>query len=401
VEVPRHSVFYSWQSDLPNSTNRGFLENCLERAIKLIGTAAELNLDPALDRDTRGVPGAPDIAETIFAKIEAADVFVADVSFVTPAGSSRPSPNPNVLIELGYAAKALGWERIICVFNKAYGRIEDLPFDIRKRLVRVYELVEGQEKAVARPALVSALATDITAILHQPDREAAKAKSEFLSDLAPEIISVLILGSEIENRLFDPWLTSVRSEFETIADTVRRFAVKGTAIQLGMADDLEHLARALDQVAHLYLHLNSGDELLQLVGVALERARALKDQRIDNVPLSEDSILAVRSLLAETNRELQGLARRAESMMDNARSDELQQAASHLGRRILEVGHHNLSAIAPDLSAELLRIGRPLHLVETMMMFMDGESQRAVVDQINEAARELGLLVERLRTDEK
>ena len=28
------TVFYSWQSDLPNATNRGFIEDCLERALE-------------------------------------------------------------------------------------------------------------------------------------------------------------------------------------------------------------------------------------------------------------------------------------------------------------------------------------------------------------------------------
>ena len=29
-------VFYSWQSDLPNSTNRGFIQDALEKAAKAI-----------------------------------------------------------------------------------------------------------------------------------------------------------------------------------------------------------------------------------------------------------------------------------------------------------------------------------------------------------------------------
>ncbi len=32
--MPSHDIFYSWQSDLPNPTNRGFIEDCLKRAIK-------------------------------------------------------------------------------------------------------------------------------------------------------------------------------------------------------------------------------------------------------------------------------------------------------------------------------------------------------------------------------
>ena len=47
-------------------------------------------------------------------------------------------PNPNVLIELGYAIKTLGWSKIICLFNSQTGKIEDLPFDINHNRVTAY-----------------------------------------------------------------------------------------------------------------------------------------------------------------------------------------------------------------------------------------------------------------------
>lgn len=28
------TVFYSWQSDLPNNSNRGFIEDCLKQSLK-------------------------------------------------------------------------------------------------------------------------------------------------------------------------------------------------------------------------------------------------------------------------------------------------------------------------------------------------------------------------------
>ena len=104
------TVFYSWQSDLPNSTNRGFIGDCLERAIKELKAEPDLQVDPCLDRDTQNVPGSPDIAATIFDKIDRCGLFVCDVSIVNQSASNRPMPNPNVLIELGYAVKTLGME---------------------------------------------------------------------------------------------------------------------------------------------------------------------------------------------------------------------------------------------------------------------------------------------------
>src|SRR5437867_1742499 len=96
-------VFYSWQSDLPNATNRGFIEQALENAVSGIAKDQSVAVEPVVDRDTQGVPGAPDISSTIFAKITAAHVFVADVSIVTRPEQGKSTPNPNVLIELGYA----------------------------------------------------------------------------------------------------------------------------------------------------------------------------------------------------------------------------------------------------------------------------------------------------------
>jgi hypothetical protein len=136
----RRIVFYSWQSDLPNSTNRGFIQRALEFAAAAIAGDDTVAVEPVVDRDTEGVAGSPDIAATIFAKIAAADVVVVDVSIINKVAGGRPTPNPNVLIELGYALRALGYERIILVFNRAYGAIEDLPFDLRTRRILAYEV---------------------------------------------------------------------------------------------------------------------------------------------------------------------------------------------------------------------------------------------------------------------
>lgn len=135
----RRVVFYSWQSDLPSRGNRGLINDALERAIRSIAADDDAALEPVLDRDTANLDGAPDIVHSILAKISAADVFVADVSIVN-AGSSRPSPNPNVLIELGYAAAELGWENVILIQNTAFGGPDLLPFDLRGRRVITYSL---------------------------------------------------------------------------------------------------------------------------------------------------------------------------------------------------------------------------------------------------------------------
>jgi hypothetical protein len=136
------TIFYSWQSDLPNKTNRSFIEQAINKAIQQISTDTalenadrpETEEDLELDKDTKGVTGSPPIADTIFEKIEQATVFVPDLTFV---GSSdkRQFPNPNVLIEYGYALKVLGHSRIIPIMNEAYGEVNgsSLPFDMKRQ----------------------------------------------------------------------------------------------------------------------------------------------------------------------------------------------------------------------------------------------------------------------------
>src|SRR5437870_5789163 len=165
-------VFYSWQSDLPNSTNRGFIQQSLEKAADAIKSDDSLDIEPVIDRDTQGVAGSPDISSTIFDKIAKADVFVADVSIVARSPDGRPTPNPNVLIELGYAFRALGHERIILVLNLAYGKIEELPFDLKMRRVTPYEMAaETTNGAPERTKLQNIFETAILTAIDKTPKE--------------------------------------------------------------------------------------------------------------------------------------------------------------------------------------------------------------------------------------
>jgi hypothetical protein len=171
------SIFYSWQSDSPNSTNRGFIEKALEQTIK--GLGRDLELQEALrdetieiDKDTKGIPGTPPIVEAIFNKISECGVFVPDLTFVAKANASdRLSPNPNVLIEYGWALKSIGHSRIVPVMNTAFGEptAVNMPFDMRHlRNPITYRLEEsaGQEtKARVKTELAKKLEQQIGLII--------------------------------------------------------------------------------------------------------------------------------------------------------------------------------------------------------------------------------------------
>lgn len=144
----KRTIFYSWQSDLPSNTNWSFIESCLNIAIKQLANSKDNPIELTFDRATREDTGSPDITESIFSKISKSSVFVADISIVNNASTEekhRKTPNPNVLIELGYAARTLGWEKIICIYNTDYGSFENLPFDLRNRRILAYSL-ENKEK---------------------------------------------------------------------------------------------------------------------------------------------------------------------------------------------------------------------------------------------------------------
>jgi len=177
----KRTIFYSWQSDLPNATNRGFIQEALEKVVTTIANNDTVAVEPVIDRDTQGVAGSPDIASTIFSKITAADVFVADISIITKVKNGRMTPNPNVLIELGYALKCLGHERIMLIFNKSFGKIEDLPFDLRTRRVVVYEMpLNEKDRATGRKILEKQLENAILSALSsipEPQEEPIKLGS--------------------------------------------------------------------------------------------------------------------------------------------------------------------------------------------------------------------------------
>jgi hypothetical protein len=160
----RFIIFFSWQSDLPRSRNHDFIEECLGEAISQVSVEPGIELDLSIDRDTKNQPGSPDISEVIFDKIDDCDMFVGDVSIINAQGG-RPTPNPNVILELGYAAKRLGWKKVTGVFNLAYGKVEELPFDLRKRRVVKYSLKPDEKKTSAKKMLIEAFVLQIKKVM--------------------------------------------------------------------------------------------------------------------------------------------------------------------------------------------------------------------------------------------
>ena len=177
IPMKKHNVFYAWQSDHPNGICRSFIRRALEKAARQLARDTTVQDAPrdvqiAVDTDTQGVPGSPPVAETILAKIADCDAFVADLTSMPTATGLRASPNPNVLLEYGYALATLGDRRVIAVMNNAFGSPEILPFDIRHRRWPIrYTLAPDAidaDRARALADLVRELRGALTQILQTP-----------------------------------------------------------------------------------------------------------------------------------------------------------------------------------------------------------------------------------------
>ncbi|MFB1100376.1 hypothetical protein [Terribacillus sp. JSM ZJ617] len=223
-----YNIFYSWQSDLPNASNRGFIESCIKSAIKELSIAEDFHLELNLDRDTKDELGTPDIVSTIFDKIENSKIFIADISIINSNSDGRKTPNPNVLLELGYAAKVLGWEKVICLFNTDYGDFKDLPFDLKFRRPLTYG-IEGQDKSKVKARIKKVIKETISS-LHNKGMLYDDLNDYLKMQVDTQILTVIknldyiIYGYDGESS-FDKYSRLLSMEYSDIKDVLgkRRF----------------------------------------------------------------------------------------------------------------------------------------------------------------------------------
>jgi hypothetical protein len=147
MSLPIFKIFYSWQSYVGGHANRSYIRQKIYKYVESRKDKYEITID----EDARDVPGASDIPDNILKKISACDVFICDITPVyemtTSEGNVRGIPNPNVMFELGFAVRHLGWDRIICILNSQYGNVEYIPFDIAKHKIVTYKKKDGDRNS--------------------------------------------------------------------------------------------------------------------------------------------------------------------------------------------------------------------------------------------------------------
>ena len=181
------TIFYSWQSDSASKTNHRFIKEALEVAVKQLVANGHVEEAPRVDHDTKGVHGDPDIFPTILKKIEECDVFIADVTIVAATPGGKNVPNPNVLLELGYAYNTAGSGRIIKIMNNSYGDPDKgLPFDLaHKRWPYTYTLPENADK-LKRDKVKETVAKDLAEFIRMIlENEGPKCETATSASLAP------------------------------------------------------------------------------------------------------------------------------------------------------------------------------------------------------------------------
>ncbi len=124
------TVFYAWQSDRDTNGNQHFIRKALDDAADRMNEDSALGVELKIDADTEGVVGTPPVTETILNKIRTSDIFVPDLTFVAETVGGKLVPNPNVMVEYGYALRSLTFEAMMPVMNTYYGEPEKLPFDL-------------------------------------------------------------------------------------------------------------------------------------------------------------------------------------------------------------------------------------------------------------------------------
>ncbi len=206
LDLEERTIFYCFQSQLP--LQRYFILNALEAAKDQLNAEKGRRWRYKIDQSSRAKAGMHMIADTLLQKISDASIFVADVTFCNAATieaqkesqaeatinvaaasavaaaaseaaatsaaasleadrlpTSRMMPNPNVLLELGFAMHAVEFSRCIMVRDETVGERKDLPFDIAGSKYVPFLLPNSAEQKQLRSeidALKTVLAVSVT-----------------------------------------------------------------------------------------------------------------------------------------------------------------------------------------------------------------------------------------------
>lgn len=141
-----YKIFFAYQSDSDDKFNKGFIHQASLNAILKL---KEEGFDVEFDYGFKKTPGTPILIEEMLKKNNEADMVLVDLTLTSSSKGfnskdftllgqtvslhkekkNKLSPNPNVLLETGYAWSSKGFYRTLAIMNTAYGLPTDLPVD--------------------------------------------------------------------------------------------------------------------------------------------------------------------------------------------------------------------------------------------------------------------------------
>lgn len=143
-----YKVFFAYQTDTEDKFNKGFIH---QAALNAIQKLKDEGYDVEFDYGFNKTSGNPILINEMLKKNDEADLVLVDLTFTSSkSGFGVPkfnvlghtiqkykieedkfSPNPNVLLETGYAWSGKGQYRTLTVMNTAFGARSELPVDLK------------------------------------------------------------------------------------------------------------------------------------------------------------------------------------------------------------------------------------------------------------------------------
>ena len=106
---------------------------------------------------------------------------------------------------------------------------------------------------------------------------------EFLLRVAPILTDVLIYAEELDDRMLNPWLQMMRTQFQQAAGELRELALEEVVCQNGLDAELGGLAEALEEIATTRLRTENSGAFMQAIQDVGERTVAFKKAHINRV----------------------------------------------------------------------------------------------------------------------
>ena len=256
----KFKIFFSWQSDLSSNKTTRFIDECLTEVEGILQNIVSIKPDRATD----GLTGSPDITESIFSKIDDADLFIADLSIVNKfivqdedentEENRKFTPNPNVLLETGYAARALGWDRVICLFNQQYGNPNDFPFDIDHRRMTPYQFKQSTREDEKKRIVKIIADTVLQLIVAGGVKRRGKAYFEVGGyDFTRHIVSKTVSPYKLrESKYYQESTKKILEECQLLYDEIKK-------IELPLEEDLNEKTEKLVDMEHSLKNINLGE----------------------------------------------------------------------------------------------------------------------------------------------